>query len=92
MPIFDLRYEGLVGDFEPVVRSLLDFVGCRWSDDCHRYYEQDRTVSTPSRWQVRQPIYSKSIGRWKRYVDYLGPSLEQLGMFADAGPPGIKKL
>lgn len=92
MPIFDLRYEGLVRDFEPVVRSLLDFVGCGWSDDCHRYYEQDRTVSTPSRWQVRQPIYSNSIGRWKRYVDYLGPSLEQLGMFADAGPPGIKKL
>ena len=30
--------------------------------------------------QVRQPIYHSSIGRWRRYQDYLGPLLEKLGI------------
>ncbi|CUS37573.1 hypothetical protein COMA2_30344 [Candidatus Nitrospira nitrificans] len=32
-------------------------------------------MQTPSRWQVRQPIYSNFVGRWKRYRAYL-PELE----------------
>ncbi len=30
-------------------------------------------VQTPSEWQVRQPIYRSSVGRWKKYAAYLGP-------------------
>jgi hypothetical protein len=29
--------------------------------------------------QVRQPVYRSSIGRWRRYQEYLGPLLEKLG-------------
>jgi hypothetical protein len=30
-------------------------------------------VSTPSAWQVRQPIYTRSVDRWRRYEAWLGP-------------------
>jgi hypothetical protein len=30
-------------------------------------------VATVSHWQVRQPIYTSSIGRWRRYEKHLGP-------------------
>jgi hypothetical protein len=28
-------------------------------------------VQTPSRWQVREPIYTRSVGRWKAYAEHL---------------------
>jgi hypothetical protein len=36
-------------------------------------------VSTPSYDQVRQPIYKKSVARWKRYEKYLDPLKQSLG-------------
>jgi hypothetical protein len=30
-------------------------------------------VATVSHWQVRQPIYTSSIGRWRHYEKHLGP-------------------
>jgi hypothetical protein len=35
-------------------------------------------VTTLSRWQVRQPIYSSSVGKWRRYRDHLGPLIRAL--------------
>lgn len=88
IPIFDLRYEDLVGDFEPTARQLLDFVDCEWDAACLSYYKHDRAVTTPSRWQVRQPIYTSSIGRWRQYSEYLTPVLQELTELAEAGSPG----
>ncbi|MEM7458541.1 MAG: sulfotransferase [Pseudomonadota bacterium] len=68
-----LRYENMVGDFEPQARGLVEAVGLDWHPDCLNYAQTQRTVRTPSRWQVRQPIYTTSIGRWKSYAAYLAP-------------------
>jgi hypothetical protein len=35
-------------------------------------------VETPSSWQVRQPLYTSSVGRWRRFERHLGPMLEEL--------------
>jgi hypothetical protein len=35
-------------------------------------------VRTPSRIQVRQPIYQSSVGRWRSYENMLGPLFEAL--------------
>ena len=48
-------------------RKLIDFVGLEWDDACLSFHETERTVTTPSRWQVRQPIYTTSVKRWKKY-------------------------
>jgi hypothetical protein len=34
---------------------------------------------TASSWQVRQPLYQGSVGRWRHYEKHLGPLLEALG-------------
>ncbi|MEM8815913.1 MAG: sulfotransferase [Pseudomonadota bacterium] len=88
LPIFDLRYEDMVADAEGTSRALLDFVGCDWDDRCLRFYEQKRVVATPSRWQVRQPIYSDSVGRWRHYRDLVEPVSSELSEAA-AVPPGL---
>jgi hypothetical protein len=35
-------------------------------------------VTTASAWQVRQPLYGGSVGRWRRYEAHLGPLLAAL--------------
>ena len=80
LPIYECVYESTVNNYETSVRSLVSFLGLDWDPNCLNYYQQERQVSTPSRWQVRQPLYDKSVGRWRRYEKYLGPLKEALGM------------
>jgi tetratricopeptide (TPR) repeat protein len=75
----EVRYEQLVEDTEAQTRSLIDYLGVDWSDDCMRFFDNPRMVTTASMTQVRQPVYRSSIGRWRRYQEYLGPLLEKLG-------------
>jgi tetratricopeptide (TPR) repeat protein len=66
-----VSYEALVTDLEPNVRRILDHCGLDWDDQCLNFHQTDRNVRTPSRWQVRKPAYSSSIGAWKRYASAL---------------------
>lgn len=85
IPILDVRYEDMIADQEGMARRLIDFVGLPWDDACLRFYENERAVTTPSRWQVRQPIYGSSVKRWKNYEQHLQPLIEALGDLADVG-------
>lgn len=67
IPIFELDYESLVGDLEATARKLLDFCGLDWEPGCLEFYRKQRPLRTPSVVQVRQPIYTSSLGRWKHY-------------------------
>lgn len=71
--MLDADYESTVADFETGARTLISHVGLGWDENCLRYFELKRQVTTPSRWQVRQPIYNSSVGRWKNYEKFLGP-------------------
>jgi tetratricopeptide (TPR) repeat protein len=68
----ELDYEELVTTPEPSIRRLLDFCGLDWESACLQPERCDRTVNTASLWQVRQPIFRGSIGRWRRYQSSLG--------------------
>jgi tetratricopeptide (TPR) repeat protein len=61
------RYEGVVADLEGEARALVDFLGLTWNDACLRFHENSAPVATASSVQVRQPIYSSSLERWRRY-------------------------
>jgi tetratricopeptide (TPR) repeat protein len=78
LPILEVCYEDLVADLEGHVRKIIDFLGLDWEEGCLRFYEMDRHVGTPSSWQVRQPIYSSSVGRWRRFESHLGPLIKAL--------------
>jgi tetratricopeptide (TPR) repeat protein len=83
VPILDMQYETTVAEPEQSARKLVEFCGLDWDDRCLRFYETGRVVSTPSYDQVRQPIYKKSVARWKRYEKYLEPLKQSLG-YAEA--------
>lgn len=70
--IHDQIYEDAVSDIETSSRSLISFLGLEWDQNCLNYHQQDRQVSTPSLWQVRQPLYDKAVGRWRLYEGHLG--------------------
>jgi Flp pilus assembly protein TadD len=80
LPVHENVYEQTVFGFESSARAMVGFLGLPWDDNCLRYFESERQVRTPSRWQVRQPIYSSSVDRWKRYEKYLGPLKAALGI------------
>ena len=81
--IHECRYETMIADQEAESRRLIDFLGLPWDDACLRFYETERAVTTPSRWQVRQPIYASSVKRWKKYENKIQPLIESLGDLAD---------
>ncbi|HWD40128.1 MAG TPA: sulfotransferase [Fimbriimonas sp.] len=76
--LLEISYEELVADREAVTRRMIEFCGLEWDDACLEHERNPREVLTPSRWQVRQPIYSSSVGRWKRYEPWLGEFRELL--------------
>ena len=78
-PFFELQYETLVADPEPTVRALLEYCGLPWNDACLRFHENPRVVHTASYKQVREPLYTRSVGRWRHYAAYLTPLVEELG-------------
>ena len=77
---YELDYEHLVTNMEGEIRKLLIHCGIAWDDRCLDFQHNQRAVSTASVYQVRQPIYSSAIGRWKRHAAHLGPLLEALKM------------
>lgn len=81
--IFENRYEALVDDQEAQSRRLIDYLGLPWDDACLRYFDRDGSVNTPSRWQVRQPIYKSSVKRWKNYENEIQPLIQSLGDLAE---------
>jgi tetratricopeptide (TPR) repeat protein len=69
----EVDYESLVSDREAVTRKMIAFCGLEWEGACLNHESNPHAVTTPSMWQVRQPIYETSVGRWKNYEPWLGP-------------------
>jgi hypothetical protein len=76
--MLEVRYEDLVANLEAESRRLIAFLGLEWEPACLAFHETERPVFTASLWQVRQPLYSSSVGRWRNYRTHLGPLLEGL--------------
>jgi hypothetical protein len=74
--MLDMQYEQLVGDLENQSRRLIEFMGLEWESNCLEFHKTDRPVLTRSFWQVRQPIYTRSVGRWKHYEKHLARLLK----------------
>ena len=79
--IHEVEYEQLVSDQETQSRRLLAHLGLSWHESCLNFHQTSRTVRTASNWQVRQPIYDRSIGRWRHYAPFLGELRETLETF-----------
>jgi tetratricopeptide (TPR) repeat protein len=68
----EVKYENFVVNQDTETRRLVSFIGLEWNDVCRRPEQNRRTVKTASMWQARQPVYTMSVERWRRYEPWLG--------------------
>lgn len=66
-------YDALVADPEPNIRSLLKFLDLPWEDACLSPHAIGGQVRTASAWQVREPVHTRSSGRWRNYANRIEP-------------------
>lgn len=78
IPILNLSYEQVISSPEQEIRHLIEFCGLEWDDRCLDFHSSRRFVLTSSYHQVRRPIYSSSVGRWKNYEKHIRPLLDAL--------------
>ena len=86
-PVHEQSYESLVASLESESRRLVEFCGLDWDERCLDFHLTERSVHTASGWQVRQPIYRRSVERWRNYEQHLGPLREALGVVAAGEAP-----
>ena len=82
LAMLHVDYQDTVSNLEPTARRLCDFLTVPWDPSCLDFHDTDRAVRTPSRWQVRQPVYKSAMGRWKRFEEHVTPLLDALGVDA----------
>jgi hypothetical protein len=68
-----VHYEDFVADPERGARSLLAFCGLEWHDACLRFHDSTRAARTLSMEQVREPVHTRAVGRWREFVGELEP-------------------
>ncbi|HZF15476.1 MAG TPA: sulfotransferase [Steroidobacteraceae bacterium] len=76
--ILDFDYDALVRDPRPAIEKLLAFCGLDWDENCLAFERVVNAVKTASVWQVREPLYRRSSGRWKNYERQLAGLREYL--------------
>ncbi|HUB45688.1 MAG TPA: sulfotransferase, partial [Acetobacteraceae bacterium] len=85
-----IRYEDIVTYQEQSIRGMLDFIGEKFDKACLTFHENRRYARTASYAQVTEPLYDRSVGRWKHYrahlepvIPVLQPVIERLGYSLD---------
>ena len=74
--ILELHYEQVVDDLEGSARQILDYIGVDWEPEVLDFAGVERAVKTASAWQVRQPLYTSSKEKWRRYESRLAPLIQ----------------
>jgi thioredoxin-like negative regulator of GroEL len=86
--ILDFSYDVLVNEPRPALERLLAFCELEWEEGCMSFQRTGNPVRTASVWQVREPLYQRSSGRWQNYAAHLAPLRDYLRDYlrnADAG-------
>ena len=80
---FEVVYEDLVAAPEAGTCALLDYCGLPWDPACLRFHEAQRRVRTASAGQVRRPVYTGAVERWRPYESRLREAAEAAGVSFD---------
>ena len=78
IPILNVKYENVVNNLEESSRDIFSFLGLKYENDVANFYLNAGQVKTASKWQVREPIYGRSIGRWQKFSTRLKPLADVL--------------
>lgn len=77
--IADVNYERLVQQPQHTARRVYDFCALPWQDDVLETHARSAPTLTASAAQVRRPVYTTSVGLWRRYEQGLAPLVRRLG-------------
>jgi hypothetical protein len=69
----EVDYETLVADPASTIIRLLSHLGLVYQNSCTDFHKQPRAIKTLSRCQVRQPLYTSSVARWRNYERFIEP-------------------
>lgn len=75
----EVEYEQLVRDFESQAKRLIGVCGLPWDRAVLDFSKVDRPVRSASAFQVRQGLFTSSIGRWRHYRSGLAAVEQMLG-------------
>lgn len=73
-----VEYEAMVQDFEGIARKIVSHCGLEWDERCLSFHDTARPVRTLSAVQVRQPLYSTSLRKWRPPSEILRPLLDAM--------------
>ena len=71
LPLIEVNYEDVVQDLAGQTRRLLECLDLAWDPRCLEFHKTSRMVATASLHQVRRPLYTRSVGRWRNYASHL---------------------
>jgi Sulfotransferase family len=69
----EINYEDVVSDPPAESRRIVEFAGLAWEDQVLRFHESTAPSATASAVQVRRPVYSSSVGKWRHHAERLKP-------------------
>ena len=72
-------YEDLVLYPKEKIPEVLEFCELDFTPEVLEFYKNKTAVQTASVTQVRNPIYTKSVEKWKNYEELLKPVIEIVG-------------
>lgn len=71
--ILDVHYEELVADTQGQARRILAWCGLDWQEAVLTPSENENPSTTASAAQVREPVHTSSVQKWRRYEAGLAP-------------------
>lgn len=82
--ILTVRYEDLLLNQEAETRRMLEYCNLAFDPRCLNFFDTQRQVKTASFLQVRKPIYTSSVNRWRNYAPELREMAVILGERVEA--------
>jgi tetratricopeptide (TPR) repeat protein len=78
--IITINYSDLVTNTESTVKKMItEDLELKWESNTITHFHTGGYVKTASVNQVRKPIYTSSLNRWKKYENMLEPLVVELG-------------
>jgi tetratricopeptide (TPR) repeat protein len=87
--ILDVEYERLIQNPEQGTQRITKFLGFDWDPACLDFHKSRDAVATGSAGQIREPINSAYLHRWKKFEAHLEPlktALEHYGVDVTLDP------
>lgn len=76
--ILDVSYEALVADPVAEGKRMAEHCGLDWSDDMASVEKSESASTTASAAQIRERIYTSSVGNWRNFEKHLTPLRDKL--------------